>query len=384
MTDANMNNVLGDGKVSFDPENCVLNLDGVTMLPGINSNQRSMIYSNRMNLTVTGSGDLTSGQMFSNGIYVSLGSLTLNGDFSVTGSQGNAFYASKDIIVTGGSITAQAKSYGIFAGRRDIFVDPSLLVTAYSPEIALRPDGTFYYDYTKHIVIERGAVITYRLDGGTMDGQSDEVKAVVEKNTTVDEPVPLRDGYSFDGWYTDNQYGSLFDFDDPVTGDITLYAKWTQKPLHTISMSDMAGGYVYAPFEAYAGQTVKIYPHEESGYDLEYISFTTDGGEETEIIGVDYSFSFVMPDDNVTINAVFRGGEYQISIDEGVPAGAVEAPASARAGEKVSVTVNDIDDKHLVGVTVKDSEAHNVSYYSDSHSFFFYDASVRCDDQRGV
>jgi hypothetical protein len=134
-------------------------------------------------------------------------------------------------------------------------------------------------------------------------------------------------------------------------------------------MSDMAGGYVYAPFEAYAGQTVKIYPHEESGYDLEYISFTIDGGEETEIIGVDYSFSFVMPDDNVTINAVFRGGEYQISIDEGVPAGAVEAPASARAGEKVSVTVNDIDGKHLVGVTVKDSEAHNVSYYSDSHSF---------------
>ena len=392
VTDANMNNVLGDGKVSFDPENCVLNFDGVTMLPGINSKERSMIYSNRMNLTVTGSGELTSGQMFSNGIYVNLGSLILDGDFTVTGSQGNAFTATKDILIKGGTITAQAKSYGIHAGRRlylydgitrisadaeqqktfhysDIFVDPSLLVTAYNPQDALRPDGTFYYSITKHIVIERGAVITYRLGGGTMNGQSDEVKAVVEKNTTVAEPEPVRDGYSFDGWYTDDQYSSLFDFDDPVTEDITLYAKWTQKPLHTISMSDMAGGYVYAPFEAYAGQTVKIYPHEESGYDLEYISFTTDGGEETEIIGVDYSFSFVMPDDNVTINAVFRGGEYQISIDEGVPAGAVEAPASARAGEKVSVTVNGIDGKHLVGVTVKDSEAHNVSYYSDSHSF---------------
>ena len=392
VTDANMNDVLGDGKVSFDPENCVLNLDGVTMLPGINSNQRSMIYANRMNLTVTGSGELTSGQMFSNGIYVSIGSLTLDGDFSVIGAQNNAFTATKDILIKGGAITAQAKSYGIHAGRRlylydgitritadaeqqktfhysDIFVDPSLLVTAYSPEIALRPDGTFYYDYTKHIVIERGAVITYRLDGGTMDGQSDEVKAVVEKNTTVDEPVPVRDGYSFDGWYTDDQYGSLFDFDDPVTGDITLYAKWTQKPRYTISMSDMAGGYVYAPFEAYEGQTVKVYPHEEFGYDLEYIGYTTDSGEETEIIGVDYSFSFPMPDDNVTINAVFRGGEYQIRIDEGVPAGAIEAPASARAGEKVSVTVNGIDGKHLAGVTVKDSEAHNVRFYSESKSF---------------
>ena len=392
VTDANRNDVFEDGKVSFDPENCVLNLDGVTMLPGINGNQRSMIYARRMNLTVTGSGDLTSGQMFSNGIYVDLGSLTLNGDFSVTGSQNNAFTATKDILIKGGAITAQAKSYGIHAGRRlylydgitritadaeqqktfhysDIFVDPSLLVTAYSPEIALRPDGTFYYDYTKHIVIERGAVITYRLDGGTMDGQSDEVKAVVEKNTTVAEPEPVRDGYSFDGWYTDDQYGSLFDFDDPVTEDITLYAKWTQKPRYTISMSDMAGGYVYAPFEAYEGQTVRVYPHEEFGYDLEYISYTTDSGEETGIIGIDDAYSLIMPDDNVTINAVFRGDEYQIRIDEGVPAGAIEAPASARAGEKVSVTVNGIDGKHLAGVTVKDAEAHNVSFYSDSHSF---------------
>ncbi|MBU5462258.1 InlB B-repeat-containing protein [Lachnoclostridium sp. MSJ-17] len=392
VTDANRNDVFEDGKVSFDPETCVLNLDGVTMLPGINSSQRSMIYANRMNLTVTGSGDLTSGQMFSNGIYVNIGSLTLDGDFSVTGSQGNGFYASKDILITGGAITAQAKSYGIRAGRRlylydgitrvsadaeqqrtlfydDIFVDPSLLVTAYSPEDALRPDGSFYYNYTKHLVIERGAVITYKLNGGTMDGQTDEVKSVLQKNTTVAEPEPVRDGYSFDGWYTDDQYGSLFDFDDPVTEDITLYAKWTQKPLHTISMSDMAGGYVYAPVEAYEGQTVRVYPHEEYGYDLEHFSYTTDSGEETEITGVDYSFSFIMPDDNVTLNAVFRGGEYQIRIDEGVPAGAIEAPASARAGEKVSVTVNGIDGKHLAGVTVKDAEAHNVSFYSDSHSF---------------
>ncbi|MBR1483686.1 MAG: InlB B-repeat-containing protein [Ruminococcus sp.] len=392
VTDANKNDVLGDGKVSFDPENTVLNLNGVTSLPGINSNQRSLIYANRMNLTITGSGELTPSQMFSNGVHVNIGSLTLNGDFSVVGSQGNAFFASKDIIIAGGTITAQAKSYGIRAGRRmylydgitrvsadaeqqravfydDIVADPALIVTAYTPEDALRPDGSFYYNYTKHLVIERGAVITYKLNGGTMDGQTDEVKSVLQKNTTVAEPEPVLDGYSFDGWYTDDQYGSLFDFDDPVTEDITLYAKWTQKPLHTISMSDMAGGYVYAPVEAYEGQTVRVYPHEEYGYDLEHFSYTTDSGEETEIIGVDYSFSFPMPDDNVTINAVFRGGEYQIRIDEGVPAGAIEAPASARAGEKVSVTVNGIDGKHLAGVTVKDSEAHNVRFYSESKSF---------------
>ncbi len=393
VTDANKNDVLGDGKISFDPENSVLNLNGVTSLPGINSNQRSMIYSNRMNLKITGSGDLTAGQMFSNGVYVNIGSLTLDGDFSVTGSQGNAFFASKDIIIAGGTITAQAKSYGIRAGRRmylydgitrisadaeqqralyydDIFVDPSLLVTEYSPKDALRPDGRFYYNYPRHITIERGAVVTYALNGGKMNDQTEDVDQVVIKGSVVDRPDdPARDGYAFGGWYKDDGFNTSFDFSEPVNEDITLYAKWTEKPRHTISMSDMVGGYVFAPVEAYEGQSIKVYPHEEFGYDIKYISYTTDSGDETEIVGVDYSFGFTMPDDNVTINAIFRGDTYNISIADSVPAGAVSAPESAQAGEKVNVTVSDYDDRHLVGITVKDAEDNIVRYNSEKNTF---------------
>ena len=37
-----------------------------------------------------------------------------------------------------------------------------------------------------------------------------------------------RVGQRFDGWYTDNgTFAQLYDFDAPITGDITLYAKWT-------------------------------------------------------------------------------------------------------------------------------------------------------------
>ena len=134
-------------------------------------------------------------------------------------------------------------------------------------------------------------------------------------------------------------------------------------------MSDMIGGYVYAQAEAYEGETVKVYPHEDFGYDLIYLGCTTDGGEETEIVGVDYAFSFTMPGDNVTINAVFRGGTYQISIADGVPAGAVSAPVSARAGEKVAVTVNEFDGQHLAGVTVRDAEDKEVRYNSEKNTF---------------
>ena len=59
---------------------------------------------------------------------------------------------------------------------------------------------------------------------------SDVPEAVV----TADEPIaaptaPTFDGYDFGGWYTDSSYATAWDFaNEPVTGDMTLYAKWTK------------------------------------------------------------------------------------------------------------------------------------------------------------
>lgn len=38
--------------------------------------------------------------------------------------------------------------------------------------------------------------------------------------------VPTREGYDFDGWYTDSDFENEFDFDDAITADTVLYAKW--------------------------------------------------------------------------------------------------------------------------------------------------------------
>lgn len=51
---------------------------------------------------------------------------------------------------------------------------------------------------------------------------------VVDENTKLAQPqVPEREGYDFAGWYTDEDCTQAYDFDVPVTGDMTLYAKWT-------------------------------------------------------------------------------------------------------------------------------------------------------------
>ena len=38
---------------------------------------------------------------------------------------------------------------------------------------------------------------------------------------------PTRSGYTFAGWYTAKSGGSKYDFNQPVTGDVTVYAHWT-------------------------------------------------------------------------------------------------------------------------------------------------------------
>lgn len=50
-----------------------------------------------------------------------------------------------------------------------------------------------------------------------------------EDGKTVTAPKnPTRSGYTFAGWYTAADGGEKFDFSDVITGNVTLYAKWTK------------------------------------------------------------------------------------------------------------------------------------------------------------
>ena len=50
----------------------------------------------------------------------------------------------------------------------------------------------------------------------------------VPYNKTATNPGELTaEGYTFDGWYTDDNYSKKFDFTKPITSNTTVYAKWT-------------------------------------------------------------------------------------------------------------------------------------------------------------
>ena len=52
----------------------------------------------------------------------------------------------------------------------------------------------------------------------------------VKYNGTAKDPGKLsEEGYTFDGWYTDDNYSTKFDFTKPIKSNTTVYAKWTAK-----------------------------------------------------------------------------------------------------------------------------------------------------------
>ncbi len=82
------------------------------------------------------------------------------------------------------------------------------------------------------------AVVTYSLNDSSIEGTYYTVTFDTNGGSSVDSqkvaegekasvPVdPEKDGYAFIGWYVSNGYSQPFDFDQEITGDVTVYAKW--------------------------------------------------------------------------------------------------------------------------------------------------------------
>ena len=55
---------------------------------------------------------------------------------------------------------------------------------------------------------------------------------------------PTVEGFTFDGWYTDDTYSTKFDFNTPITGDTKVYAKWEKNAPNTYALN-VSGAFVY-------------------------------------------------------------------------------------------------------------------------------------------
>ena len=72
--------------------------------------------------------------------------------------------------------------------------------------------------------------ITFNASGGTIDIPS---KEITEYNAIGELPIPTKQGYEFDGWYTNLVDGVQIDETYIPTSNLTLYAKWMEDKVVT-------------------------------------------------------------------------------------------------------------------------------------------------------
>ena len=204
--------------------------------------------------------------------------------------------------------------------------------------------GTFYdklkgaYAETDYSI--QGREVTY------MGGEDVYAMQVVNGKASAPD-TPVKSGYRFVGWYNGN---AKWDFDTPVTENLTLTAKWEKihtsapsAPRYDVAVSDGAHGSVsVSPKSASKGSTVTVTVTPDKGYTLETLTVTDRNGSALNLTDRgNGKYTFTMPSGPVTVAATFMDDNTMLNFFVDVPAGAYYYDAVLWAAEGGIVTGTD-------------------------------------------
>lgn len=158
--------------------------------------------------------------------------------------------------------------------------------------------------------------INFDLNGGTINGSNTVNKQTVyskdklvtakcypNDQTFVVPSDPVREGYTFLGWYTQAEGGTKYTFTEAVSSNIILYAHWNAHS-HTVTLENdenkETNSYDY-------GSSVSVpTPTKKTGYNFNHWEVTVPDGETAPSLnGPDENgnYSFSMPDYDITLTA---------------------------------------------------------------------------------
>lgn len=165
-------------------------------------------------------------------------------------------------------------------------------------------------------VLKYLCTITFEMNG---HGTAPVAQTIYTGDKLAKVAEPTAAGYTFGGWYTDKELTKAFDVEnDTVSGDTTLYAKWEAIPDHELTVK--VGTFTYDDNAAsdkgnvYEGALVTVTFDEnnqlwkDSGLSFDHwdiqskAKLVDENGEE--IVNPGKTFTFVMPKEGVTIEAM--------------------------------------------------------------------------------
>ncbi len=176
--------------------------------------------------------------------------------------------------------------------------------------IATSEDGTVTNKYTIKFSDNTPEEVKHTVTFETNNGTSIDPVTVVDGQKLDAPQPPTRDGYDFTGWYVDSECKVKYNFEEPVTKDMTIYAGWektssgnTSTPTrYNINAEAGKGGTISPEGNVYvskgADKTFRI--KADTGYEIEKV--LVDGRNE----GAIDTYTFESVNRSHTIEARFK------------------------------------------------------------------------------
>ena len=138
-----------------------------------------------------------------------------------------------------------------------------------------------YYKSTSVNESTQNVSVTFNTNGG-----NNIASQTIEKGAKLSNvPTPTKDGFEFDGWYTDSNLTTAFNIQNAINEDTTLYAKWNAidpTSIVTIAIETGITGYTYANISAKKNSTINLPALSYTGYRL--VGFYTDANRTTPFV----------------------------------------------------------------------------------------------------
>ena len=152
----------------------------------------------------------------------------------------------------------------------------------------------------------------------------------MEEDGIVREPTaPACEGYKFEGWYSDRELTTKYEFSTPVKKSFILYAKWT-KEKRTVTFDGNGHTPVPAPIEVEYGEPVAK-PTAPTAEGYTFLGWYTE-------ISCDNPYDFSLPvKNNLTLYARWVDASakiWTVSFNLNGAEGAAPAPQTVLDGER--------------------------------------------------
>ena len=259
--------------------------------------------------------------------------------------------------------TTRVVTYGEYFQNvtQDVREDPDfpthegyVIVGQYLDKECTQPiTGTITGDCSVYIKWDKLWTVTF--DDG-IEGTENETKQVVNGQTVTEPKDPTWDGYEFKGWYDAD--GALFDFDTPITSDMTLTAKWEKIPVYTVTFDFMLDDMEDIQLTALKDQPIADVPDEvknpvHEGYEFEGWYFEN-GAQYYPGVSKTYTDTTVYAEWTPTETPVVT---YTVTFDDGTNKNVVEV----EEGEIVSKPADPTREGYTFGGWLLDGEAYDFS-----------------------